>query len=351
MKSKFPEYYRPNSEELSSLFDECLFVFDTNALLDIFRLGEDLAKKVIDLIKAFHDRIVIPYHVAEEFHKDYLEAICSELAIGREAVRLLDNTKSTQLFDKEFIGKIPRCFRKDLLKEIDAVLVKYKNLQSKRNDYLNKQKETGELLRSIADLLGDVMLAGFTDAEIEKISKEGAERYSSEIPPGYKDKEKIVNKYGDFIIWKEILKVAREKQKSVIFISNDLKEDWIEIKYGMRCGPRIELIREFQREVQGKTFYSYTLERFISYANEKKQSLKNKEMEFIKVILKDSFDNLPTLKLHDDDILLKLDTNHVGADYDNVSEKEGASIKMSAEAIKETGRVKDERDKKESDKP
>ena len=334
MKNKFPEYYRPNSEELSSLFDECLFVFDTNALLDIFRLGEELAKKVIDLIKDFHDRIVIPYHVAEEFHKDYLEAICSELSIGQDAVRLLDNTKSTQLLDKEFIGKIPRCFRKDFLKELDALLVKYKNLQSKRNDYLNKQKETGELLRSIAELLGDVMLTGFTDAEIDNISKEGAERYSSEIPPGYKDSIKKVNKYGDFIIWKEILKVASERQKSVIFISNDLKEDWIEIKYGMKCGPRIELIREFQKEVQGKTFYSYTLERFISYANEKKQSLKNKEMEFIKVILKDRVDNLPTLKLQDDDILLKVDTNHAGTVSENVSNKKGVLVNQSAASMK-----------------
>lgn len=33
MKKCFSEYYRPTDEELSSLFKEAIFVFDTNALL------------------------------------------------------------------------------------------------------------------------------------------------------------------------------------------------------------------------------------------------------------------------------------------------------------------------------
>lgn len=328
MRTKFPEYYRPNSDELSKLFDNCLFAFDTNALLDIFRLGEDIASKVIDLLKDFHKQIVIPYHVAEEFHKDYLEVICGELAIGREAVKLLDDTNIKQLLGEEFLAKIPRCIRKDFVKSLEAVFTRYRNLQNERNEYLDCQKESGQLLRSVADLLGDVMLDGFSSEELESIYSQGEQRYKKQIPPGYKDKNKKDNQYGDLIIWNEILREAKKQAKSVIFISNDLKEDWIQTYHGMKCGPRIELLKEFQNEVPGNTFYTYSLEKFITYANEKKQSLKNKEMEMIQVILRDVQEPISTIKLNKD----KQDAKAIGdlkQDDLNVTLKKGMDIKSS----------------------
>lgn len=321
MKHKFPEYYRPDSEELSKLFDECLFVFDTNALLDVFRLDEDIAGKVITLIQDFHKRIVIPYHVAEEFHSDYLDVVCGELANGKEAVRQLEHSEICQLLGKEFVAKIPKCIRKNFIKDLEAVFVKYKGIQNKRNVYLDSQKETGILLRRISVLLGDVMLEGFSKEELNNIFTEGAQRYSDSIPPGYKDKAKENNQYGDLIIWKEILKEAKKQNKSVIFISNDLKEDWIQICHGMKCGPRIELLREFQMEIPGKTFYTYSLESFLSYANKNKQSLKNKELEMIKAALKNTQESTLVVKMDDETLKEKV--------------SEGLDFNVQGESIKE----------------
>lgn len=311
MKHKFPEYYRPNSEELSKLFDECLFVFDTNALLDVFRLDEDLAGKVIALIEDFHKRIIIPYHVAEEFHRDYLDVVCGELANGKEAVHQLEKSEICQILGKEFVSKIPKCIRKNFIKDLEAVFAKYKSIQNKRNEYLDSQKETGVLLRRISELLGDVMLEGFSEEELNDIFAEGAQRYSDSIPPGYKDQTKKDNQYGDLIIWKEILKEAKKQNKSVIFISNDLKEDWIQICHGMKCGPRIELLREFQQRIPGKTFYTYTLESFLSYANKNKPSLKNKELEMIKAALKNTQEATSMVKMVDETLKEKVSDRQV----------------------------------------
>lgn len=284
MKDKFPEYYRPSGEELRCLFNSCIFVFDTNALLDIFRLGESYATKVLELIRKYHDRIVIPYHVAKEYHKNYLETICRELASGNNALKSLD-IDAYKLIGNEFIEKLPRSIQKDFAKDINNVLVRFqKNVQA-QNEYLKKQKDSGELFSEISELLSSTLHTGFSEEEIGKIVQEGKERYENNIPPGYMDKNKVDNIYGDLIIWKEILAISKEKEQFVIFISRDLKKDWITEYSGIRCGPRIELLHEFHETSPGKIFYIYTLDRFINYANDEQKSLQKKDLDNISSIL------------------------------------------------------------------
>lgn len=284
MKDKFPEYYRPSGDDLRTLFNSCIFVFDTNALLDIFRLGESYAKKVLELIRKYHDRIVIPFQVAKEYHKNYLETICRELASGNNAIKSLD-VDAYCLIGKEFIEKLPRSIQKDFVKDINSIFNRYqKNVQA-QNEYLKTQMDSGELFCEISELLSTTLNVGFTEDEISEIQKEGKSRYENKIPPGYLDKNKDDNLYGDLIIWKEILKISKDRKRSIIFISRDLKKDWISEYSGIKCGPRIELLHEFQQNSPGKIFYIYTLDRFINYANEEQKSLQKKDLDNISSIL------------------------------------------------------------------
>ena len=71
-------------------------------------------------------------------------------------------------------------------------------------------------LREIADVLSAV----------------GDFRYTHRVPPGFKDGAKSENRYGDLVIWEEILRdsIARESGQvdiACIFISQDEKADWI----------------------------------------------------------------------------------------------------------------------------
>ena len=37
MRNKFLGYYKPTKEELAAMWNECIFVFDTSTLLNIYR--------------------------------------------------------------------------------------------------------------------------------------------------------------------------------------------------------------------------------------------------------------------------------------------------------------------------
>jgi hypothetical protein len=103
------------------------------------------------------------------------------------------------------------------------------------------------------------------------------------MPPGYmdeaeKDKElekgKIednfqnrIRKYGDFFVWKEILDLGKKNsRKKIVFITNDVKEDWWIIK-GENKKPikmREELFKEFVEITRNDSIEFLSLPDFYS---------------------------------------------------------------------------------------
>jgi hypothetical protein len=105
----------------------------------------------------------------------------------------------------------------------------------------------------------------FTYSQIIEIIKEGEFRYRHSIPPGYKDeKEKIgFQKFGDLIIWKQIIEFAKVNKNPVILVMDDLKEDWwILSKERKPIKPREELIDEIL-EIANVRFWMYSTADFI----------------------------------------------------------------------------------------
>ena len=92
----------------------------------------------------------------------------------------------------------------------------------------------------------------FLFKKLFEIIKEGEVRYRNMLPPGYMDdnevykKKKGFQKYGDLIIWKEILRYSSVQKKPIILICNDKKEDWFNAdKKSELESPRHELLKEF----------------------------------------------------------------------------------------------------------
>lgn len=107
--------------------------------------------------------------------------------------------------------------------------------------------------------------------KLAALRKEGEDRYAKKIPPGYKDSKKDsgeFDKFGDLIIWKEMMAKAKADKRSVIFISDDAKEDWWWIHRGRKMGPRPELIEEFRAEAQ-QDFHIYEFSQFLRFAAER----------------------------------------------------------------------------------
>lgn len=265
MKTKFPHYYRISQEDLLDKFDDCIFVFDACVLLDIFRLKRDLVDKIFNVIEHYKDKIRIPYHAASEYFKNINTVLTAQI----EKIK-----KSQEAFD-EFTGSFQAQRNYPYITDKASKLLT--RLEKQINEdfteqihYIEDQLIHGGNQKRMSILLDGKVLEPFSSEDIADIEKEGAERYANKIPPGWKDAPKNGNRYGDLINWKEILRFAKQNNKSIIFVSNDVKDDWVLKVTGKTLGVLPQLLNEFYEEM-GNTehiFHVYTLDRFLSYINE-----------------------------------------------------------------------------------
>lgn len=270
MRSKFPAFYRIHQNDILEKFDDCIFMFDASALLDVFRLKKETSEKIFDVIEHYADQVKIPYHVAEEYNKRIHFVLKDQLK------KIGDSNDSFNAFIRSFGTKrnwpyISEKTQKLLEKLKSQIDTEYKE----QEEYVKSQLLYGEYQNRMADLLDGKVLDPFTKEEIDEIKKEGADRYSIKTPPGFKDASKDDNRFGDLINWKEILRFAKTSKKNIIFISNDEKEDWVCKENGMTIGPLYELLNEFYREIgsNDRFFHIYTLDRFLALVNEKDKNV------------------------------------------------------------------------------
>jgi len=160
------------------------------------------------------------------------------------------------LINNEFIQ-----FKEELTREIDdqKKKIEKKIENDKVYEFINKQFIIGN---------------EYEFKKMVDIAKEGALRYSLEIPPGYMDaqgqNEKTgLQKFGDLFIWQQILDFALEHNKSIIFITNDVKEDWCITKENDKNYiemPRVELLKEFKDQTK-QNIWLYTTKQFLYKSN------------------------------------------------------------------------------------
>lgn len=159
----------------------------------------------------------------------------------------------------------------DEISELKRYLFKWLDSNKDRN-LLVLSAEEDEILDKILTIFEGRVGEKIDDAELNVIKEEGKKRYDKAIPPGYKDDKKKKNQeddnnaYGDLIIWKQIIKYAKEKSVGIVYVTHDQKEDWWNIVKGKTIGPRIELRQEFMAETN-QEFHMYSMNSFISTYN------------------------------------------------------------------------------------
>lgn len=291
MDRKSFDKYELNAEKERELWEDAIIVFDTSALIDFYYYPKETRLEVFDKIfSRLKKRLWVPYHVQFEYLKNRKGIIEKPIIESYEPIK---NKKIQEIIEaKTKILKITEQIKKDTLKpekhpflpqeKIDIFINFAKEFDDKVQQFAKDLKE--EIEKQEADIKSlnenDTILEAFeanikvgselTHSEIMQIVSEGKLRYEFEIPPGYKDlKEKEgTQKFGDLIIWKQILSYAKEKNRNVIFICNDLKIDWCHKDSRNRiASPRKELIKEFNDNNQ-KGFWMYNQSQFIYKAKE-----------------------------------------------------------------------------------
>lgn len=274
MKTKFPEYHRIHKADLLSHFEDCIFIFDACALLDIYRLKKELTDDVFKVLEHLKEQIRIPYHVAEEYTRRIHTVLNGQLQNIKKSrdgfsafVKTFESKRSHPYLSKDAT---------DLIKMLEDQVEKDIKVQE---DYIKDQLLHGGYQNKLSDLLDGKVLEPFTAEEIETIKKEGETRYENKIPPGYEDADKSDNRYGDLINWKEILRFAKNNGKHIVIVSSEIKEDWVTKEQGQVIGLRYELIKEFYREVGCSNQYVlfFSLDRFLEFAREKDEQVVTQE--------------------------------------------------------------------------
>ncbi|WP_353930248.1 PIN domain-containing protein [Okeanomitos corallinicola TIOX110] len=281
MRDLFPGYYQPTDQEFNELWKECIFSFDTNVLLHIYRYSPKSRERLFDILKKLQERIWIPHQVGYEFHKNRETVISSQSSAYDKIVKILeDNLKIEKIGNlNKDIDNFEQNYRKHSTIEVNKISVDIKTkikesikeiIESVKDDVKDLRDKHPDLFKE------DIFLDKILDGRIGNpypnpldIYKLAEERFQYLIPPGYKDKDdknkSVPDIYGDAILWLQLIDYAKSEKKPIIFVTDEEKEDWWLKNNRKIISPRPELVQEMLTEA-GVKFYMYSADRFLDYA-------------------------------------------------------------------------------------
>lgn len=262
MKEIYTGYTKKTDTELKALWSSALISFDANVLLNLYRYSSDTRKQIINLLSKFSSRIFLTHQAGLEFHRNRFDIITDQEKVYK------DFFASIEKLDSELNSKNKHPFLAPSLQvKVNETLnsIKEDILSSEKyyRDLLNKDDIYSELEKSFTSKIA----SPYDTEKLKQYHEDAKVRFLNKIPPGYmdeKDKE-IPRKYGDYILWKQLIDHAKRKQKPLLFITDEKKEDWWwKLKNGKTIGPRQELVEEFKNETSME-FHIYSTDKFIEF--------------------------------------------------------------------------------------
>ncbi|MDX2002367.1 MAG: PIN-like domain-containing protein [Chitinophagales bacterium] len=337
MKDLFHGHYRPTKEEFKNLWHQSTFAFDANIYLNLYRYSEATRTELLKVMTTLKEKSWLPYQAAEEYFRNRLTTTGGQSKEYDKVIGVIDELVAN-------LGNKKRHpFISDLLyKELTDLVAKIKSEFEQNKNQLLKRIHNDEILEKISQLFQGKVGSRFHQEDIDRIYKEGKLRYEAEIPPGFKDGNKdasgnLYRKFGDLIIWKELIKYSKENNKSIIFITDDKKDDWWLEYSGQTIGPLPILIQEFKQET-GHAFYMYTADRFMEAAKEYLQEhieqdviVELKEFRQQEEELRDPLKELIKQRLHE---FLSTQSKYNITEYKIASEEEILSLLLEYEKLK-----------------
>lgn len=280
MNTYFDIYTNPKKifekefRSVDQLKDDCIYMIDTNVLLLPYTVG---SKELTEIERVYslllkEDKLYISAQVAKEFAKNRpkkLEEMVKSLSDYASKLKDLEMPKYPmfgQLPDYvKIAGQEEQC--NQLIKE-------YKNTITKITEYIKKLNWNDQ----VSIIYSSLFKANFiidNEWKYDDIKKEIEERLKFNLPPAYKDKGKDDGGIGDYVIWKDILKMGAEKQNNIIFVTGNEKADWFHQSMGAKIYPRYELLHEFKEFTGGKDIYFISLSDLIELFSENHEIVDN----------------------------------------------------------------------------
>src|SRR5580698_2537031 len=223
MKKIFPGYFTPTEQEFGALWKDSLFGFDASVLLGLYRSTAETQQVFFDVIARIEDRIFLPHQAAFEYLRNRLGVISLRA----------DSYERIKSESEKFTKFLEATIRDHSLPMGDAIIETSRKAKLEISELVAAaETEEPDLLRSdglmsrLESVFGSSTGEPFDPARLKEVYAAGAQRYSQAIPPGYKDDKKgEPDKYGDLLVWFQLLDHAKATKKSIIFVTGDQKED------------------------------------------------------------------------------------------------------------------------------
>lgn len=274
MHHAFSEYYRPTEDEFRLLWDTAEIAFDTNVLLDLYRFSIYFRTDMLEVLGQVSERIWLPHQVAFEYQERRLGVLDEERQAYSDVKKQLANSKASAL--KSFTQR-PRNLMldqeeaKSVVGKAYELILAYVEEQEKAHPDLNGDGAPGDHdeVRDALDRLFEGKVGQpFSRERRLEIETDGTDRYRNEIPPGFSDDtKKGSSKFGDLLIWNQLMDRSRSTGKPLLFITNDDKEDWWLQVNNKSVLPHPKLVQEFKRETN-QSFYMYRAPVFLLRAKD-----------------------------------------------------------------------------------
>ncbi|AQH05476.1 hypothetical protein A9R05_41475 (plasmid) [Burkholderia sp. KK1] len=250
------------------MWTECTFVFDANALLNLYRYTDATRDEFIETLEALEERVWIPYQVGLEFFRNRAQ-VMSTAALGYAKLRdELEKARGDLKRVLDPFRRHPGIDVEHISQTLDETFTRLKSdleaQEARHPDWLVGEDPVLLRLSSVFD--GRVGQKPGAD-EGKKLLDQAKRRFDLAQPPGLRDKDKGgVHQFGDAILWLEILQMASTAKSPVIFITDDVKDDWWQRVSGKTIGPLPELRQEIW-DVANVPLHMYQCDQFLRYAS------------------------------------------------------------------------------------
>lgn len=252
MRDMFRGYYQPTDEEMAAIWQDGLISLDANVLLSLYNVQEATSALYLEAMEQRKPQMWIPHQVALEFHRNVHKERAKQTAAHQNRIKQIEG----------LIGDLRSTARKSRLTASEAQRKAVDSLNDLKAELLAERDAIAEqtnhrtpdmLLERIAKLFDGQVGAEPEEAALNAMFKDGEKRFADEVPPGFEDaKTKTGNrKYGDYVLWRQLMNHASNMKRDVIFVTDDDKADWWLKIEKTSVAPRPELIQEF-RSVTGQ---------------------------------------------------------------------------------------------------
>lgn len=242
MKQHFPGFYPYNNQEIKDLLGKSIIVFGASVLLDLLRIS--YGKDFLDIVneKIGTERLWLPYDTAWLYHERLANVVDEQIKNVDSAASALNRLKAS------FSDNGQHPYIPDTLKvDFDKMMNKIKDALDKDRNFLLGHLNNSALRKRIDEIFQGRIGEPYEQNQLEQLYQESEERHKQRRHPSidFSSNKNIRIRHHRLIVWKQIERYAKEKQKPIVLVLNRITPNWFFIYNDAMVRPHQNLINEF----------------------------------------------------------------------------------------------------------